>query len=143
MTVILDGNSVLDSWQIHRSSRLHRVRTGSVAHPVSYRGAVPLGLHRLRPNTDHRSPPSFQLKNGWSYTPISPYVFMAWCLIKHTYNLTFNRYVTGVWLPGQNKTKVLRGVFICSPLNSICEEILDHRISMSHLKICQPIDKFH
>jgi hypothetical protein len=30
------------------------------------------------------SPPySTEITNAWSYTPNSPYVFMAWCLIKH------------------------------------------------------------
>jgi hypothetical protein len=30
----------------------------------------------------HSSPASVMVKNAWSYTSTSSYVFMAWCLIK-------------------------------------------------------------
>jgi hypothetical protein len=28
-------------------------------------------------------------KNAWSYTSTPPYVFMAWCFVKHRDNFTF------------------------------------------------------
>jgi hypothetical protein len=38
---------------------------------------------------DQSSPFSVKDKNERSYTSTSPYVFMAWCLIKHGGNFTF------------------------------------------------------
>jgi len=32
---------------------------------------------------DHSSPPSADVKNSCRSTSTSPYVFVAWCLIKH------------------------------------------------------------
>jgi hypothetical protein len=31
-----------------------------------------------------------EVKNGWSYTPNLPYVFMAWCLVKHRDKFTLS-----------------------------------------------------
>jgi len=39
--------------------------------------------------SDHSPPSSTEVKNAWSYTSTSPNVFVAWCLIKHTDNFTF------------------------------------------------------
>jgi hypothetical protein len=30
-------------------------------------------------------------KNAWKYTSTPPYVFIAWCLVKHRDNFTFKR----------------------------------------------------
>jgi len=32
---------------------------------------------------EHSRLPSAEVKNAWSYTSTSQYVFMAWCLVKH------------------------------------------------------------
>jgi hypothetical protein len=32
--------------------------------------------------------PHAEIKNAWNYTSISPYVFMAWYLVKHKDNFT-------------------------------------------------------
>jgi hypothetical protein len=37
---------------------------------------------------DHLPPSSAEVKNAWSYTSTSQYVFMAWCLVKHRNNFT-------------------------------------------------------
>jgi hypothetical protein len=37
--------------------------------------------------TDHSPPSSAEAKNAWSYTATSPYVFMAWCLVKYRIRL--------------------------------------------------------
>jgi hypothetical protein len=54
---------------------------------------IEMALHTKRFNYDLKmnsgreadnSPPfSTQVRNVWRYTSTSPYVFMAWCLIKH------------------------------------------------------------
>jgi hypothetical protein len=42
-----------------------------------------------RCEADHSPPPSAEVRNAWSYTPIPPYVFMAWYVVKHRDNFTF------------------------------------------------------
>jgi hypothetical protein len=37
--------------------------------------------------TDHSPPSSAEVKNAWSCTSTQPYVFIAWCLIKHNIRL--------------------------------------------------------
>jgi len=39
---------------------------------------------------DHSPPSSAEVKNVCSYTSTPHYVFMAWCLVKHSENFTFN-----------------------------------------------------
>jgi hypothetical protein len=50
---------------------------------VGTRGSFPGG------KADHSSPSSAEVKNAWSCTSTPPYVFMAWCLVKHRDNFTF------------------------------------------------------
>jgi hypothetical protein len=52
-------------------------------------GTVSLGVKQLRYEADHLPPSSAEVKNAWSYTSTPPYVFMAWCLVKHRDNFTF------------------------------------------------------
>jgi len=70
----------------------HHVQNSSGAHPPSYligtRG-LSLGIKGLGHEADHSPPTSVEVKNAWSYTSIPQYTFMAWCLVKHRYNLTF------------------------------------------------------
>jgi hypothetical protein len=35
---------------------------------------------------NYSPPSSAEVRNMWSYTTISTYVFMAWCLVKHGVN---------------------------------------------------------
>jgi hypothetical protein len=90
----------LDDWMIGVQflvgavifSLRHCVQTGSGAHPASYlmgTGALSLGVKRPGREADHSPPCSTDVKNEWSYTSISQYVFMAWCLVKHRDNSTF------------------------------------------------------
>jgi hypothetical protein len=39
--------------------------------------------------TKHYSPFSVEVRNALSYYSTPPYIFMAWCLIKHCYNFTY------------------------------------------------------
>jgi hypothetical protein len=58
---------------------------GSGAHPSSYpvgSGGSFSGENQPGRDAHHSSPPSAEV-NMWSYTFIRPYVFMAWCLVKH------------------------------------------------------------
>jgi hypothetical protein len=52
-------------------------------------GALSLGVRRPGREADHSSPSSAGVKNAWNYTSTSQYVFMAWCLVKHSDNFTF------------------------------------------------------
>jgi hypothetical protein len=46
------------------------------------------GLRRPECEADHLPPNSAEVKNTWSYASTTPIVFMAWCFIKHSDNLT-------------------------------------------------------
>jgi hypothetical protein len=69
----------------------HNVKNGSGAHPASYpmgtRGSFSGGKSAGR-EADHTSI-SAEVKNVWSYTSTPPYVFVAWCLVKHRDNFAF------------------------------------------------------
>jgi len=49
--------------------------------------ALSLGVKQLESEADHSPPPSAKV-NVWNYTSTPPYIFMAWCLIKHRGNFT-------------------------------------------------------
>jgi hypothetical protein len=51
--------------------------------------ALSLGIKRPGREADHSFPSTAEVKNAWSYTSTLPYVFMAWCLVKHRDNFTF------------------------------------------------------
>jgi hypothetical protein len=68
------------------------VQTDSEAHPGSY----PVGTGNLSPEVKRSGrealqPPPFvrEVKNVVNI-PLLPYIFMVWCLIKHTNNFTFS-----------------------------------------------------
>jgi len=48
--------------------------------------ALSLGLKWPGREADHSPPSSAQVKNTWSYTSTTQYVFMAWCLVKNSDN---------------------------------------------------------
>jgi hypothetical protein len=52
-------------------------------------GGSSLGVKRPERDTDHSYSSSAEVKNAKSYTSTLPYVFMAWCLVKHRGNFTF------------------------------------------------------
>lgn len=53
--------------------------------------------------SDYLPPSSLKVRDMWSYTSISLYLFMAWCLHKHDGNLTFlpslTAYHNDIFLP--------------------------------------------
>jgi hypothetical protein len=70
------------------SLRRH-VQTGSEAHQASYPMGTEVfspGLNRPGHETDQSSSSNAQVKNAWSYTFHSPYVFMVRYLVKHRNN---------------------------------------------------------
>jgi len=66
-------------------------------------GALSLEVKRPGREADHSLVP--RSKNEWSYTSTPQYVFIAWCLVKHRDNFTFN-FIRGCiqkfpdWPPG-------------------------------------------
>jgi hypothetical protein len=50
-----------------------RLRTGAFSPGVKWPGH----------GADYSSPSSAVVENAWSYISTLPYVFMAWCLVKH------------------------------------------------------------
>jgi len=63
---------------------------------------------------DHSPQASAKVKNAWSYTCIPPYVFMAWCLVKHREKFTIaffilvqNNNVVKVYCEGRGEIQCL------------------------------------
>jgi hypothetical protein len=59
-------------------------QTSSVVHPASYKtgtGALSVGLKRPGREADYLAPSNAEIMNV--YTSTSPYVFLAWCFVKH------------------------------------------------------------
>jgi len=52
-------------------------------------GALSPGMKQSGHEADHSPPSSAEFKNGWLYTYIPHYVFMAWCSVKHRDNFTY------------------------------------------------------
>jgi hypothetical protein len=46
-------------------------------------GALFLAVKQLVCEGDHSPPSGAEVKNVWSYNSTPPYIFKAWCLIKH------------------------------------------------------------
>jgi hypothetical protein len=68
----------------------HSVQISSRAHLVFYpAGArvVSPGVKRPGREANHLPPSSAEVKNAWSYTSTTQYVFMAWCLIMNRDNV--------------------------------------------------------
>jgi hypothetical protein len=84
-----------DSWQglgIFLFTTVSRTALGPTQPPIQWvLGALSLGVKRPGREAD-LSPPSSAKVNAWSYTSTPPYVFMAWCLVKHRDNFTFTLY---------------------------------------------------
>jgi hypothetical protein len=72
-------------------SLCHHIQTGSGAHLVSYpldTVTIFSGIRRPGSEVDI-SHLSIADVNAWRYTSTPPYVFMAWCLVKHRDNFIF------------------------------------------------------
>jgi hypothetical protein len=67
-----------------------RSALGPTRPPIQWvQNAPSLWIKRPGCKADHSRPSRAEVKNGWSYTSIPPYVFMAWCLVKYRDNFTF------------------------------------------------------
>jgi len=51
-------------------------------------GVLTLVIKQPGHEADYSPQFSAEIKNVWSYTSTIPYVFMAWCLVKHSDNFT-------------------------------------------------------
>jgi hypothetical protein len=51
-------------------------------------GVLSLEVQQPGREADRSPSSSVEVKNAWMYTSTHPYVFMAWCLIKHRDNFT-------------------------------------------------------
>jgi hypothetical protein len=61
-----------------------RTALGPTQPPIQWvQGPLSLGVKQPGREADHSPPSSTEVKNAWSYTSTSQYVFMAWCLVKH------------------------------------------------------------
>jgi hypothetical protein len=80
---LLDGGSIPGTGRDF--SLLHFDESDTGVHPAYSMGSESsfLGLRRPRCQADHSLQSSAEVKNMWCYTPIPPYVFMSWWLIKH------------------------------------------------------------
>jgi hypothetical protein len=60
-----------------------RLTLGRTQPPIQwYGGLFSRGVKRPELEGDHSPPSSAEVKNAWSYTSTSQYVFMAWFLVK-------------------------------------------------------------
>jgi hypothetical protein len=74
-----------------------RTALGPTQLPIQWiPAALSLGVKWPKGEADHSPPSSAEVKNTWSYTFTPQYVFMAWCLVKHTDNVAFYIYISKV-----------------------------------------------
>jgi hypothetical protein len=70
-----------------------RTALGPTHPPIQWVPAVlSLGVKRPGREADHSTPSSAEVKNAWSYTSTPPYVFVAWCSLKHRDNFLLYLY---------------------------------------------------
>jgi hypothetical protein len=92
VTRLRDGRSGFDSRQGQRrdffSSSPNNILILRPTQPSMQwvQGAFIQGVKRPGREADHSPPSNTEVKNAWSYTSSPPYVFMAWCLVKHRDN---------------------------------------------------------
>jgi hypothetical protein len=86
----------LDSWwglEILLFTTVLRPALESTQPPIQWViGALFLGVKWLGCEADNSPPSSAKVKNAWSYTSTSLYVFMVWHLSKHRDDFTFTFY---------------------------------------------------
>jgi len=51
-------------------------------------GTLSLGIKRPGSEADYSPPFRVEVKNAWSFTSTPQYIFMGWCLVKHSDNFT-------------------------------------------------------
>jgi hypothetical protein len=66
-------------------SLCHLVQIHSGAHRAS--SPMETGHKAVGCDADHSPPSSAKVMNAWSYTSTPPYVFTAWCIVKHSIHL--------------------------------------------------------
>jgi hypothetical protein len=113
------------------SSLLHSVQNGSGAHPSfhpvgiwdSFSHGKATGGVKL---TDHSPPSTVKVTNalGRAWTP--RYVLILWCLIKHTYNITFVAYFPKVGLCDPHAVCVS----VIPPINFYMSESISMKLGM-------------
>jgi hypothetical protein len=90
MTRLRAGRSGFDPRQRQGFSLLATASSpalGPTQPPIQWvSAALFLGVKRLGHEADRSPPCSTEVKNAWGYTSTPPYVFMAWCLVKHNDN---------------------------------------------------------
>jgi len=72
------------SWLQTLFTATFRLALGPIQPPLQWVS----GIKRPESEADHLPPSSTEIKNAWSYISTRPYVFMAWCLVKHRGNFT-------------------------------------------------------
>jgi hypothetical protein len=65
-----------------RAFSLLNIQNGFGAHPLSF----PVVTRYSYPGVEQQG------QEWWNYTSVPPYIFMAWCIIKHKDNLTNSLY---------------------------------------------------
>jgi hypothetical protein len=56
---------------------------------IGYRKLFPWGVKESGREADHSPPSGSEVRNALRYNSNPPYVFMAWCLVKHRDNFSF------------------------------------------------------
>jgi hypothetical protein len=76
------------------STAVSRTVLGPSQPPIQWApGYISLEVNRPGREADQSPPYSTEAKNAWSYTSISQYAFIAWCLVKHRDNFTYMRQI--------------------------------------------------
>jgi hypothetical protein len=72
-------------------------------------GTLSVGVKRPGHESDHSPPSSAEVKNAWSYTSPTQYVFMVWCLVKHNLacSLTEHHAMKAYWENGATAPRIL------------------------------------
>jgi hypothetical protein len=95
-------------WPGFNSQQGHRYLFATVSRPIlgptqppvqGVLGALFLGVKLLGHEVYCSLPSSTKIKNVWCHTSTPPYIYMAWCIIKHKENFTFTLFLTSLlWL---------------------------------------------
>jgi hypothetical protein len=106
VTSLRPGRPVFDSRQGSEEfflfSTASRLALGSTRPRIKWvLVVVSLGIKRPRREADHSPPSIAEIKNVRSYSSIPQYVFMAWYVVSHRYNLNLTR--TGNTIPKKKK----------------------------------------
>jgi hypothetical protein len=76
-------------WQGQEIALVSKVSRQGLGPSQRVQEATSEGINRPGREANHSPPSSAEVKNARNYTSTPPYVFMAWCSIKHRDNFTF------------------------------------------------------